>query len=137
MATTRGRVVQANQVVLDQVDFFQSNGFTRVVGLVPASLVSQIFYNNVLQPWPLVSGLGVMDAQVVSGWIYFNEVAGAPGFYNVRFRPNALGYWRNILTYPAGQQMGAQDYDVVQSAPAMEQGLNASFIKPQGSGDCC
>lgn len=137
MATTRGRVVQANQVVLDQVDFFQPDGFTRVAGLVPASLVSQVFFNNVIQPWPLVSGLGVNDAQVVSGRIYFNEVPGAPGFYNVRFRPNSLGFWRNLLTYPAGMQISAQDFDVVQSAPAMESGIHASFIKPQGDGGCC
>ena len=137
MATTRGRIVQANQVVLDQVDFFQSDGFTRVVGLIPSSLVSQIFYNNTLQPWLLISGLGVTDAQVSSGQIYFNEVPGSPGFYNVRFRPNALGFWRNLLTYPAGQQISAQDFDVVQGTPVVGSDLNASFIKPQGSGDCC
>lgn len=137
MATTRGRVVQANQVVLDQVDFFQPDGFTRVTGLIPSSLVSQIFFNNVVQPWPLVSGLGITDQQVVAGRVYFNEVQGSPGFYNVRFRPNALGFWRNLLTYPAGQQISAQDFDVVQNAPAMEGGLSASFIKPAGSGDCC
>lgn len=136
MATTRGRVVQANQVVLDQVDFFQGDNYTRATGLIPSSLVSQIFFNNLLQPWTLVSGLGVTDAQVVSGRVYFDEIPGNPGFYNVRFRPNAQGYWRNILTYPAGQQITAQDFDVVTGAPAMEQGLNASFIKP-GNGECC
>jgi hypothetical protein len=134
MATTRGRIVQANQVVLDQVDFFESDGFTRVTGLIVSSLVSQIFYNNTIQPWPLVSGLGVTDVQVAAGKVYFNEVPGNPGFYNVRFRPNALGFWRNLLTYPAGQQISAQDFDVVQNAPATEQGLSASFIR--SSGDC-
>lgn len=136
MATTRGRVVQANQVVLDQVDFFLPDGFTRATGLTTGSVISQIFFNNVAQPWPLISGLGVTDAQVVSGKIYFNELVGNPGFYNVRFRPNALGFWRNLLTYTAGQQISAQDFDVVQSAPATESGLNASFIKPSGEG-CC
>jgi hypothetical protein len=136
MATTRGRIVQANQTVLDQVDFFQTDGFTRVVGLIPSTLVSQIFYLNIIQPWPLISGLGVTDTQVVSGFVYFNEIPGNPGFYNVRFRPNALGFWRNLLTYPVGSQISAQDFDVVAGAPAMEQGLHASFIKPPGS-DCC
>jgi hypothetical protein len=98
MATTRGRVAQANQVVLDQVDFFSSDSFTRVTGLIPSLLISQLFYNNTAQPWPLVSGVGVTDAQVVSGRVYINEVAGNPGFYNVRFRPNALGYWPKTLT---------------------------------------
>jgi hypothetical protein len=137
MATTRGRIVQANQVVLDQVDFFSSDGFTRVTGLIPASLVSHIFFNNSLQPWPLVSGNLVPDAQIAAGRIYFNEIPGNPGFYSVRFRPDALGYWRNLLTYAAGQQISAQDYDVVQSAPAMESGLQASFVKPGSSGSCC
>jgi hypothetical protein len=130
MATTRGRLVQVNQVVLDQVDYFQTDGFTRVVGLGTAQLVSKIFFNNVLQPWPLVSGLSVPDAQVVSGKVYFNEIPGTPGFYNVRFRPNAVGYWRNVLTYPTGTQEAAQDFDVVSSALSAEGGLNASFIKP-------
>jgi hypothetical protein len=137
MATTRGRIVQANQVVLDQVDFFQGDGFTRVTGLVPGNLVSQVFFNNSLQAWPLVSGNAVADAQVTAGRIYFNEIPGHPGFYSVRFRPDALGYWRNLLTYPSGQQTAAQDFDVVQSSPAMESGIQASFIKPQGSGGCC
>ena len=137
MATTRGRIVQANQVVLDQVDFFAPDGFTRVQGLVPGVLVSQVFFNNTIQPWPLVSGIAVTDAQVTAGRIYFHEITGHPGFYSVRFRPDALGYWRNLLTYPAGQQISAQDFDVVQSAPAMESGLSASFIKPPGSGGCC
>ena len=137
MATTRGRVVQANQVVLDQVDFFQPDGFTRVTSLVPASLVSQLFFNNVQQPWPLVSGLGVTDQQITAGFVYFNELPGQPGFYSVRFRPNSLGYWRNLLTYSAGMQIAAQDFDVVQSAPAMESGIHASFIKDQGEGGGC
>jgi len=134
MATTRGRIVQANQVVLDQVDFFLPDGFTRVTGLIPSSLVSQIFYNNIIQPWSLISGLGITDTQVVSGNVYFNEVPGNPGFYNVRFRPNALGFWRNLLTYPPGQQISAQDFDVIQGVPTIEQGIQASFIRPQSGG---
>lgn len=135
--TTHGRIIPINQAVLDQADFFQSNGFTRIVGLTPAQLLGQLFYNNAVQPWPLISGTGIADAQVASGRVYFNEVPGSPGFYNVRFRPNALGYWRLLLTYTTGTQTVGQDYDVVQNAPAVAQGLNASFIKQQGSGDCC
>lgn len=136
MTTTRGRIVQANQVVLDQVDFFSSqDGFTRVAGLGPGSLVSQLFFNNSIQAWPLVSGNAVPDAQVTAGRVYINEIPGQPGFYNIRFRPDALGYWRNVLTYPAGQQVAAQDFDVVQPG-AVAAGLQASFVNPAGSG-CC
>lgn len=135
MATTRGRVVQANQVVLDQVDFFLSDGFTRVARLVPGNLEVQIFFNNNPLAWPIVTGGTVPDTQVNAGHIYFNEIPGLLGFYSVRFRPDALGYWRIVLTYPAGLQSSAQDFDVVQSAPAMESGLRASFVKPDGN--CC
>jgi hypothetical protein len=134
MQTTRGRIVQANQVVLDQADFFQGDGFTRVTGLIPSAVVSQIFYENTQQPWPLISGDGVTDAQVVAGNVYFHEVPGSPGFYNVRFRPNTLGYWRNLLAYPVGKQVLAQDFDV-RRAEAEPGGLTASLIRP--ASDCC
>ena len=132
--TTRGRIVQANQVVLDQVDFFEPDGFTRVIGLTVGDLINEIFVQNVRQPWTLVNGVGVTDAQVGSGTVYFNQIPGQPGFYNVRFRPNAVGFWRNLLTYTVGTQISAQDFDVVQSAPLLESGLKSSFIK-DGS-DC-
>jgi hypothetical protein len=130
MATTRGRIVQQNQVVYDQVDFFQSDGFTRVTGLTYTGVVLNAFFENVAQPWPLANGLTVTDAQVASGYVYFNEVPGSPGYYNIRWRPNAIGYWRLLITYVPGQQIEAQDYDVISSAPAIEGGLSASFIKP-------
>lgn len=130
MATTRGRLVQINQTIIDQADFFEPDGFTRVIGLTVASLTHQIFFNNVLLSWPLVGGSSISDAAVVSGNVYWNEVPGSPGFYNVRFRPNAIGYWRNIVSYPAGTQIMGQDFDVVSQVPAAETGLRASFTKP-------
>jgi hypothetical protein len=131
MATTRGRIVQQNQIVYDQVDFFQSNGFTRVTGLTYTAVLLNVFFENVAQPWPLADGLIVTDAQVASGYVYFNELPGSPGYYNIRWRPNGLGYWRLLVTYVPGQQIEAQDYDVVSSAPVVETGLSASFLKPE------
>lgn len=130
MATTRGRLVQINQTIIDQADFFESDGFTRVIGLTINDLTHEIFFNNILQPWSLIEGLGVSDAAVVSGKVYWNEVPGSPGFYNVRFRPNAIGYWRNLVTYPVGIQIMGQDFDVVSQVPQAESGLRASFTKP-------
>lgn len=130
MATTRGRLVQINQTILDQADFFESDGFTRVPGLSVGDLVLELFFNNVVQPWSLVDGSGIADAAVVSGKVYWNEVAGSPGFYNVRFRPNAIGYWRNLISYPVGTQIMAQDYDVTSQVPVAETGLRATFVKP-------
>ena len=129
MATTRGRLVQINQVILDQADFFQLDGFTRVPGLTPTDLTGQLFFNNLLQPWPLILGSGVSDALVKSGNVYWNEVSGSTGIYNVRFRPNAMGYWRLLITYPVGTQIMAQDFDVVSQIPLVESGLKASFVK--------
>ena len=131
MSTTRGRLVFANEVVLDQCDFFQLDGFTRVTGLTPGNLVCQTFLQNLLQPWSLVNGAGVTDAQVASGKVYWVEVPGSPGIYNVRFRPNAIGYWRLLITYPVGTQISAQDYDVTPIPPSIDQGLKSSFVKPK------
>jgi hypothetical protein len=116
--------------VLDQADYFQLDGYTRVTGLTPGDLVSQLFYNNTEQPWPLLDGLGVPDAPVSSGRVYFPEVPGSPGIYSVRFRPNALGYWRYLLDYPVGQQIMAQDYDVTPTASTTSSGIKSSFVKP-------
>jgi len=130
MATTRGRQVFANQIVFDQADFFQSDGFTRVVGLTISQLTCEIFFNNSLMPWAFVSGTGVSDGQVAAGKIYWMEIPGDPGRYNVRWRPNAIGYWRLLITYTAGTQIMGQDYDVIAQPPNIDQGLKASFIKP-------
>lgn len=130
MATTRGRLVRNNEVVLDQADFFQPDGFTRVTGLTIAQLQSALFFNNALLPWVFVTGASITDSQVASGKVYWVEVPGSPGYYNVRFRPNAVGYWRLLITYTAGQQIMAQDYDVSGAPPNMDVGLQSSFIKP-------
>jgi hypothetical protein len=130
MQTTRGRQVYANQLVLEQADFFQSDGFTRVTGLTASQVQQTLTFNNVAQPWPLVDGGSIPDAQTVSGRIYYSEIPGLPGVYSVRFRPNAVGYWRMTITYVPGQQIVAQDYDVLAQLPATDQGLKPSFTKP-------
>lgn len=130
MQTTRGRQVYANQIVLEQADFFQMDGFTRVSALTASQVHSALTFNNVVQPWPMIDGSTIPDAQTVSGRVYFSEIPGLPGVYSVRFRPNSVGYWRLTLTYTAGQQIVAQDYDVLAQLPATDQGLKPSFTKP-------
>lgn len=130
MATTRGRLVYANQTVDDQADFFQSDGFTRVTGLTVSDLIMQLFFENQLQTWTFVSGANLTDTQIASGSVFWLEVPGSPGIYSVRFRPNAVGYWRLLITYTAGTQISAQDYDVNSAPPTVDQGLKASFLKP-------
>jgi hypothetical protein len=113
--------------VLDQADYFQGDGFTRQAGLTIADVTCQLFYNNVIQPWSLTNGAPISDAQLRSGNVYFHEISGTTGNYSLRFRPNAAGYWRLILTYAAGQQILAQDYDVTAEPLQLQGGLSASF----------
>lgn len=130
--TTRGRLVQINQVVFDQADFFQSDGFTRVLGITATGgqITSVTFKDNIEQPWPLTDGIGVLDSQVTSGKIYWNEIPSEAGHYNVRWLPNATGFWRILITFTSGTQILGQDYDVLASPPIVSSGLTASFTKP-------
>ncbi len=126
--TTRGRLLRINETVIDQVDYFQGDGFQRVAGLTFVNLSSRLFFENAVQPWPLVNGAGVTDQLVASAAIYFHEITGAAGHYSVRFRPNAAGYWRLVLTYAAGQQIVAHEYDVTLEPSSKQSGLRASFV---------
>lgn len=128
--TTRGRQVFINTLVFDQADFFQTDGFTRVVGLTVPQLQMSLFFNNEIQPWTFIDGSTISDMKASSGVVYWNPIPGAPGFYGVRFRPSAIGYWRLLVTYPVGQQILAQDYDVGHLPPFIEEGLKPSFVKP-------
>jgi hypothetical protein len=127
--TTSNRTVPINQVVYDQADFFQADGSTRETGLGVGDLGYNLFFQNVSQPWPLVDGTSVTDAQIRSGSVYFNEVAGSPGYYSVRLRPNAIGFWRLLLSWagPVTQTL-AQDYDVTEPT-SKASGLSVSFQK--------
>lgn len=135
MPTTRGRLVAPSQVIYDQADFFHDDGFTRVTGLTSLQVTLQLYLNNVLQGWALVDGASATDAQIVAGKVYFSPIVNGP--YNVRWRPNAIGYWRLILIYTAGFQIVAQDYDVAPGAGSTAvtgaQGLHTSFVRPGGT----
>jgi len=135
MATTRGRLVYNNQVVYDQADFFQLDGFTRVSGLTPSQLICEVFHNNVKLLWPLVLGTGLTETQVVSGHILWDDLGSS---YGVRWRPNAVGYWRILITYAPGTQILGQDYDVNSGTGVLPPGggLKASFTGPGGRNDC-
>ena len=121
------RLIPTNRVVVDQVDVLGLDNFSRVTGLVYSAVESKVFYNNQAQPWPLVNGVTVTDAQVASGQVYFNEIVGQPGYYSVRFRPNAVGFWRVCLSFPTESRVAALGYDVVAELPQVASGLKASF----------
>ena len=123
-----GRQVPTNETVCAQADFFQPDLYTRITGIPFSQVTVQVFWQNAAQPWPVVTGEGVTDAQVVSGRVYWNEIPGAPGFYSLRFRPNAAGYWRLVTDYPTGQQVVAQEFDVTPRQAAAS-GLQSSTVK--------
>jgi len=122
------RVLPVNTPVIEQVDFFQGDFYTRIGGLTTSNITIQAFYNNQLMSWPTVSGNGVADDQVKSGFVYFNELSVA-GFYGIRFRPNVMGFWRIVVNYPVGVQTVALDFDIL-TPIEMTGGLKAQFVRP-------
>jgi len=130
-----GRVVESNVTVIDQVDFFEADYYTRKENLGIGSLQLKVFNENALVAWPLVTGVGVPNGLITSGRVYFSEVTGAPGYYSVRFRPNAVGYWRLVFNYPVGVQSSYLDFSVVAAGTLGSQGvtgssgLNAKFTR--------
>lgn len=130
MITTRTRLVQGNQVIFSQLDIFQVDEFNRVLGLAPGDFTLKVFWNNTLQPWPLVSGATVTDMQVTAGKVYINEIAGSPGFYSIRWYPNALGAWRLNFSYVTVPQVVILDFDVTGSCCTGGSGLTSSLMNP-------
>ena len=124
MAVT-SRLAQINQVTYAQPDFFQGDGFTREAGLTPSDVTAQLFFNSVAQPWTLIDGAATTDAMVRAGHLYWTEVSA--GTYSLRVRFNAVGYWRVVLTYAAGQQIETLNFDALAQPPFVESGLKASF----------
>lgn len=118
--TTRTRVVQAHQVVFDQVEILQADLFTRVLGLTVADVSLVLTHNNVSVDWPLLSGVGVTDALVSSGQVYWNELSS--GAYGLRFFPNALGTWILEVSYPVGTpaQRITVTYDAFNPPPVVD-----------------
>ncbi len=117
------RLIPNNQTIVDFLDFFENDGFTRISGISP--LQAQVFVNGVPQSWTTIDGTSVGDAQVVAGYVYWSEAT--TGFYSVRWRPSSVGFWRLSFTYSTVPQIVTLDYDVVTSNPS-QGGLNVSLV---------
>lgn len=119
-------MIQVNRVVYDQVDIFQADFFTRVIGLLFTDVTVSLTRDNVVAAWPLVDGTLVPDSQVVAGRIYWNALS--TGAYGIRYFPNALGHWNLSVAWPqTPPQNIVIDYDVVNLPLAVESGLRADF----------
>ena len=125
-----GRQLSAGQLIRDQIDLFMPAGsINRVTGESFISLTLNIFVDNGLLSWPLADGSAVADFSVSAGTVYFNQIAGSPGYYSVRFFPDRMGFWRLIFREVTLNQEIILSYDVASANPgpaSLE--LNASFV---------
>ncbi len=76
-----------------------------------------------------MDGSSISDALVVSGNVYWKEIGSGTGFYGVRWRPNAVGYWHMSLSYAAVTQVAIADFDVTPLPTPGPSGLVVSFTK--------
>ena len=123
------RILSAGILVRDQIDIYNPvSSFIRQTGIVPATVASTLFVNNSLVAWPLIDGTNVSDSSVSAGNLYFNEIVGSPGFYNLRFFPDQIGFWRLIMRIVMTSSEVIREYDIVPQLGAKNSGLNASFL---------
>ncbi len=80
------RNLPTHAICFEQLDIFQPDWYTRVTGILPNNLTMRAWHNNTDAAWSLVSGVGVTDAQIAVGSVYFQELS--PGWYGLRWKPN-------------------------------------------------
>ncbi len=127
-----GRMVNAGSSVIDQLDFFEATDpIVRKPGISYSSISVSVFANNIQVNWPIVDGTNIPDYSVSSGFVYFNEIIGSPGYYSMRWYPNSTGFWRLSFTYPTNQVTIIKEYDIVPSGTigTPTNGIVTSFIK--------
>jgi hypothetical protein len=95
-------------------------------------LTLSIFANNTALSWPLADGSLIVDANISSGTIYFNEINGSNGFYSVRFFPDRTGFWRIIITNAGLNTERILEFDIIPAnslKSTVSGGLTASFVR--------
>jgi hypothetical protein len=124
-----GRSVSSATLVNDQIDLYDPpGGIVRAVGVLPADVSVLVFSNNVYLPWTVLDGLTTPDSSISSGFVYFNEIPGSPGFYSVRFYPDRTGFWKLVYSVPTLPAEVIREFDVSPSGlSSSANGLNASF----------
>ena len=125
------RVIQSGSLVRDQVDLYNPlGGFVRATGVTTAGVSVTLFVNNLLTVWPVIDGTLVADSSISSGNVYFNEIFGSPGFYQFRFFPDRVGYWKFVFGVTLTTSEVIKEYDSIVTSQTNTPGsLNASFIK--------
>ena len=125
-----GRIVSGGSVVHDQLDIVNSGG-VRVQNVALANLSLILFVNGAVLPWSLVDGDSVPDSSIISDSIYFHQIQA--GYYEIRFLPDRVGFWRIVVLVPSLNLEIIREYDVLAAGalkPGGSSGLIASFTKP-------
>ncbi len=123
------QTINSGSLVRSQFDFyFPIGSFTRLTGLGFSDFQIKLFHNNSTLSWSLLNGSTVSDSSISSGSVFINEIAGSSGYYNVRFYPDKIGFWRLVLRNPANSIESIQEFNVV-GANQSSQGLIANFNK--------
>lgn len=110
-----------------QIDIYAPDGVFRQPGVGVSSVSFKVFYNNSLVAWDPVDGTNTPDSSISSGKVYFNEVSGSPGYYSLRFYPNASGYWRIVAFVGMLNREVAVDFDIAKPSVVSTSGIVASF----------
>jgi hypothetical protein len=96
-------------VVFDHVDLLDSDGYTLLDGVALGDVVLSVWLDGQTQPWDLVDGAPITNAQVVSGHVYWVRTGDK---YTIRWRPSATGLWRMLFDYATVPQRVVLSYDI-------------------------
>lgn len=118
------RLIASGRLAYCQADFFESG--SRKTGVQYIDVQARVFVDGVVLPWIISDGTFVPDSGVGAGSVFFNEVAGASGFYLVRFFPDRPGFWRIVISHPVLGVEIIREFDAVPPTPTTS-GLLASF----------
>lgn len=95
-----GREVPVNIEVVDQFPVYDTDGYTRISGMVQGDFTIIVYYNGVVQ---------------VAYPVTITEISS--GEYKTTFTPNAVGFWVVVIGTSAYLQWREGEYDVVEASP--------------------
>lgn len=123
-------VVNSGSVVSDQIVLYNPIGsFTRPSGIIYSDLNLSIFANNEDLAWPILDGSSILDSQISSGSLFFNELS-VSGFYGIRFLPDRIGIWNLSFIFSNTGEEIIKEYAAVcnPSSNLSTGGLNVTFF---------
>lgn len=92
------RRAYARMPLVDQMPVFGPDGFSKVGGLGRGAFTVTTY----------------RDAELVPTEVSVEEIDGSPGEYRLSLVPDAAGIWEVEVTYEAGRQVYAEQYQVTE-----------------------